>query len=938
MPDTTDDILFHLAGAAPSVHFETCAKIKDARTKAFFRPDGKDSRPGVNVLQRRIQEAYEVLYAIGYEAIRIIVTKIRQCGGTTVSQHVIYHLCKRKNTDALVIADTVPRAKEVLQRFRDFDRHDKFPWCNPLTGQATNMAWANGSTATITSAESRNPGIAAPRQAVLFSESCKYPRGGVVDDKDIVASVMPSLNDAGLVIMESTPEGASGAHYDLWQKALDLDEFLKALQAGEHRPGNGWVKVFAAWFEFEENSYPVTPKMRDDIQRTLTNRERNGIDKYGWTHEQIYWRRATIDAECGGSAELFDEYYPEDEVSCIEGSIRVPTQRGLIPISEVIAGDVSNGQRVMATRDNGIKQTVVLTTHQGFRVVCTPDHLIALEDGEWVKASDTHGKAIKLYSPSFADRHARVEWSSFGGVESALSITEDWGLWLGIYMGDGSFYKNQISIACDGRDRDSVAKFVRLSRKLFGHIWTLRRPKHAKAIELRSYSAAYKQLFQALDLVKPCHHGLKRKIHVPECIWRSPKEVVRQFLRGLFETDGWISATGRTAQLFAKNPEFLRQVQQLLLGFGIQSSLTSRDAKVNGKLYPGGQLYVYNSQIDTFIEQVGFVSARKMERCRKGYKKAPKSGRKRIITQGVDVVAAIEQGEASRVYDLEMEGEPVFAAGGIKVHNCFLSSGRPRFTMASVIKLEKQAQQARKEVGTLTEQDGSGVVQFVPDPQGMASFHVWERPRAGCRYVVWCDPATGEDQTESNDPDRHSIGVLRCEYTDDRGGYFKDAVAARVRPPFTGNTMLASDYITLLSRYYGNAIVVLEINMGLHILERLKDEGIPIYQRQVVDPFEREAQKFMFGWKLKDRDQRRTVVDCLALAIHKETISLNCPHIASEARTFIIDKNGKEIARSGCKDDDVMGLAMALYCKGSGTIYKDSIRRRRRPADHRQWR
>lgn len=578
-PATTTDprTAYNLAAMSPSVHFEACAKIKDAKTKAFFRPTA-------NVLQRRIQEAYEVLSAYGYLAIRIIVTKIRQCGGTTVSQHLIYHLCKRQNTDALVIADTVPRARMVLERFREFDSQDKFPWQNPLVAQATNMQWLNGSTATITSAESRNPGIAAPRQAILFSESCKYPRGGVVDDKDIVASVMPSLNDAGLAIAESTPEGASGWHYDTWQQALSLDEFIKALQAGEHRPGNGWVKVFAAWFEFEDNQHPVTDKMRDQINRTLTNRERNGIEKYGWTHEQIYWRRSTIQGECGGSEDLFDEYYPEDEVSC------------------------------------------------------------------------------------------------------------------------------------------------------------------------------------------------------------------------------------------------------------------------------------------------------------------------------------------------------------------FLSSGRPRFNMASVLKLEKQAQLATKEIGTLTEQDGSGVVQFVPDPQGMASFHLWERPRAGCRYLVWCDPATGEDQTESNEPDRHSIGVLRCGYTDDRGATFPDAVVARVRPPFTGNTLLAADFITLLSRYYGNAIVVLEINMGLHILERLKDEGIPIYQRQVIDPYERETQKMMYGWKLKDRDQRRTVVDCLALAIHQESIKLNCPHIASEARTFIIDKNGKEIARSGCKDDDVMGLAMALYCKGSGTLYREPTRRRRLPADHRKWR
>ena len=50
------------------------------------------------MLQRRMAEAVEVLTALGIPAIRVIVTKIRQCGGTTFSVEVIYHLCQQRNT------------------------------------------------------------------------------------------------------------------------------------------------------------------------------------------------------------------------------------------------------------------------------------------------------------------------------------------------------------------------------------------------------------------------------------------------------------------------------------------------------------------------------------------------------------------------------------------------------------------------------------------------------------------------------------------------------------------------------------------------------------------------------------------------------------------------------------------------------------------------
>lgn len=572
--DTVDDeTLYHLPAHSPLIHFEGFVKIQNAVTK-------KLEEPKANVLQRRMGEAIEVLSALGVPAIRIIVTKIRQCGGTTFSVEVIYHLCQRQNTDALILANIAANSQGILERMKTFSQTDRYPWHNQLNPNATVMRWANGSTATITSAESMNPGISKPRQAVLFSESAKYPRGGVKDDKKIMASILPSLNDAGLAIAESTPDGASGWHYETWEKALTLDDFLKAWHAGDTSPGNGWVKVFAAWFEFEENTKPVTDAMRAKIDASLSAREANGRRRYGWTYEQIAWRRAVMASECNDSEDLFDEFYPEDDVTC------------------------------------------------------------------------------------------------------------------------------------------------------------------------------------------------------------------------------------------------------------------------------------------------------------------------------------------------------------------FLSSGRPRFNISALKRLEQQSRQATPEVGSLV-QIGENV-EFQSDPTGFGAFHIWEKPAYGCSYIVWCDPMTGEDQTESGDPDRHSIGVLRSEYNQEGIGPIKPAVVARVRPPFTGTGNLAAEYIRLLSEYYGGALVVLEVNMGLHVLERLKDAGVPLYKREVVNPHDREKQNYMFGWKLKDRDQRRQIIDSLALALHNESLNIWCPHIIAECRTFVWNKNGREEARPGCHDDDVLGLAMAYTCRGSATLMVPSIRRRRRPTDYKR--
>lgn len=563
------------AAASPIAHFRSQTRILDKKKKLII--------PRPNVFQTRLAEAYEMLMSLSVP-VRILGLKIRQCGGTTMASHIGYHHCQRFNTDAVIIANVNANSREILNKMKVFADNDGYPWENAMAARGSILSWRNGSRAEISSAETVNTGISRTRQFALFSEACKYPRGGVKDDQRIMTSVLPSIPDeAGTcAIAESTPEGASGWFYEQWQGALTLPQFMAALSHGDARPGNGWVKIFASWFEFEENQRPVSEGERRKIESTLTAREQNGMRDHRWTIEQIAWRRDTKASECGGSEDAFDEYYPEDEVSC------------------------------------------------------------------------------------------------------------------------------------------------------------------------------------------------------------------------------------------------------------------------------------------------------------------------------------------------------------------FLSSGRPRFNMKSLSLMEKAVHSRQPEEGSLDVQHNGSVI-FTPDHNRYAPFILWERPRAGCRYLVWCDPATGEDQTESQNPDRHSIGVLRAAYAERDGAERNAAVVARVRAPFDDAGPEVARRIIALSKFYGDCLVVLEVNMGLHILTLLQDAGVPLYKREVMDPHDRTQKRMMFGWKLKDRDQRRTVIDCLGIAIQDMAIDIWCPHIIGECKTFIINKNGKEIARAGTHDDDVLGLAMAKYCEGSATLLKEEFRKRRKPADWHKW-
>jgi len=161
----------------------------------------------------------------------------------------------------------------------------------------------------------KNAGRGGTFQVIVGSEVAHWPNEGVRSAQTILLSllqVQPQTANT-LTVLESTPNGAVGEFYSRWGKARWQHEH----EAGD--TGNGYIRIFAAWFEFEDSSKPVTERERVAIETTMDEEEAMLVAKYGVTVEQLAWRRSMIGSSVRDARE-FDQEYPKDPETCFIAS------------------------------------------------------------------------------------------------------------------------------------------------------------------------------------------------------------------------------------------------------------------------------------------------------------------------------------------------------------------------------------------------------------------------------------------------------------------------------------------------------------------------------------------------------------------------------------------------------------------------------------------
>src|SRR5271154_6465423 len=236
--------------------------------------------------------------------VRIVILKARRTYFTVGSCAEIFHevpfLPGRRG---LIVADKYkPAALEAFECFLQFLRGYR-----PFTRGSTRihlpqlvkdteqqMKWANNSAIEVLSAEGgeiRGGG----RHYVLLDEVAFWRNPTVTLTG--VLNMVPYLPET-MVIVQSTANGIGGEFYELCQRAMD--------------PSNdgGWEFLFFGWLEHPVYWMALSSEQAARIQRTLSREEIDLQKLHGATLEQLAWRRKTIEIECRGNVDLFNQEYP----------------------------------------------------------------------------------------------------------------------------------------------------------------------------------------------------------------------------------------------------------------------------------------------------------------------------------------------------------------------------------------------------------------------------------------------------------------------------------------------------------------------------------------------------------------------------------------------------------------------------------------------------
>jgi len=744
-----------------------------------------------------------------------------------------------------------------------------------------------------------------------LSEMAKWPVETTSSLMTSVEQTVPFDDPEAEEVIESTAKGMGGefysrfygAKYRIWVKKLKGGKPVIDTTINTSAPDdNLFTSVFLPWFVFEDYVMPVSPGF------SKTQEEREIADRFGLSDEQVVWRRFAIANLCKGDIDKFNQEYPD----CIAAGSRVGTSAGIFKIEELV-----DASHCLLCADHGVvsrvwlkaeREVVRVTTSLGYSLTCTPDHWVAGADGHFVQAGASEGSEIVLQPPVFADSEYVHKYQYLPSAEMSVPITPEFGRFLGYFVGDGSYSGNTISIVCEGSDADVIADVEQLITAHFGKPGTRAVGSKGGGAEVRLSCVAAGAMFKSLGLIETKPDRLMRKVCVPEAIFRSPKPVVREFLRGLFEADGFAGYQQARMVLFSKHYDFLQDVQLLLLGFGITSRLTTSQRRNKTHEYTANELCLRAAECRMFTTEVGFVSARKQGRlvahCNTNPKFAKRSYKGKSVTKITlsDTVTSVISGGAAHVYDATIRGyKPWFGANGILVHNCpevaFLTSGRPVFDNVKVSALKDVAPKpiARYEFEVYPG-GGSG---FGPTPQGR--FAVWEEPDPNKAYIVGADVAEGLEKGDFSCAYviNHQTGEMVAEWH----GKIDADMFARV--------------LYAIGMRYNTAFLAPERNNhGMTVLSWLQSNLMypnnRIYVEMVHDPPAKPYKRY--GWVTNLRT-RSIMIDNLIREAREGIHGIRSADLLDEMLSFKIQKNGKMEADSDMHDDRVMAYAIAKYVK-----------------------
>jgi protein RecA len=323
---------------------------------------------------------------------------------------------------------------------------------------------------------------------------------------------------------------------------------------------------------------------------------------------------------------IVEVYGPEGSGKCLTADTYVWTDHGLETVAEVFE---RSGQQasctsritdiqelgIRAVNERGELESVAALTHNNRKPVVR----VRLKSGRTITATHNHPLRVVDDTGYVVWRRAgkivagdTVVSAAFGAEEAASGdgLSEDEAVLLGYLVAEGTL-TDRYRIHFTNWDLEVAAEFTKLAEDLFD--------VEVRCYYGKEYHVAGKKLRSevaeryGLDFVSA--HGKT----VPHCIRVGGHKIQRAFLSALFEGDGWID--GKSTIGFASASERLaREVQLLLLGFGVPATVSSQRNPVYDRDY--WTVTINPAAAHRFLDRVGFRSARRKAQVEKSFKQS----------------------------------------------------------------------------------------------------------------------------------------------------------------------------------------------------------------------------------------------------------------------------------------------------------------------------
>lgn len=365
---------------------------------------------------------------------------------------------------------------------------------------------------------------------------------------------------------------------------------------------------------------------------------------------------------------------------CVAKGTLIASERGWVPIEELKPGDrVVTHTGALKAVDSvhymGIKKAKIIETKTGHKITCGYNHrFLSLED-EWVRAEDLKiGQKIKSVSCEAISPKDIIKthfnfWDK--GDNNFISdslpyieINAQWARLLGYLLGDGHIHPNYAGLVCSPDYTDVKEDIMSTAEKLgLPTSATLRHRKNAKnPIWIINVGSTIFSRF--------CKHlgfrGRRGKIfRIPKIIFESPKDISKEFLKGLFETDGTIDKNGLVS-VCTKDKELAQDIVLLLASFGIKAYIYIKPSKKYNRDYY--QVQMGRLGADLFEQRIGFISNAKKTKLHIVTSKRHHPGAPTEQKWETEI-KALEDIENVELWDLTVVDDHTYVAQGLVTHN-----------------------------------------------------------------------------------------------------------------------------------------------------------------------------------------------------------------------------------------------------------------------------